>query len=107
MNGRQAYATLLAVLAQSGGEIVVTQGMLDQVAAQYDKLGFSIEPRKEGEFAVLLTEAVAPDGLGESLADETDTETNACPASTSSDPSTSRAEIEPNSNSSATEAIRE
>lgn len=69
-SGRQAYATLLAVLAQSGGEIAVTQGTLDQVAANYDQLGFSIEPRKEGEFAVLLTEAVQ-ETPGESLADET------------------------------------
>lgn len=57
--GRQAYATLLAVLAQKGGDVVVTQGTLDQVTANYDHLGFVVENIGTGEFRVKLTEGRA------------------------------------------------
>lgn len=55
--GRQAYSTLLAVLAQSGGEVKVTQGTLDQVDKNYDALGFVVvHTDKAGEFIVRMTE---------------------------------------------------
>lgn len=56
-HGRKAYATLLAVLAQVGGDgITVTQGTLDQVTEHYDDLGFVVEGVKDkpGEFIVKL-----------------------------------------------------
>jgi hypothetical protein len=55
--GRQAYATLLAVLAQSGGEITVTAGTLDQVNQNYNAMGFVVEQKKDlpNEYLVRLT----------------------------------------------------
>ena len=42
--GSKIYALLLAVLAQKGGEIVVTQGTIDQVGANLANLGYRIDP---------------------------------------------------------------
>ena len=56
--GSKAYATLLAVLAQKGGEVVVTQGTIDQVGQNLDNLGYVIVSNRPqaGEFTVRLTE---------------------------------------------------
>lgn len=46
---------LLAVLAQKGGEVVVTEGTLEQVNANYDGLGFVVTANTEKkEFIVKL-----------------------------------------------------
>lgn len=57
-HGRQAYATLLAVLAQAGGSLVVTQGTLDQVDQHYNTLGFVVERQehRHGAFVVRLVD---------------------------------------------------
>jgi hypothetical protein len=62
-SGQQAYATLLAVLAQKGGEVTVTKGTIDQVTENYKRLGFVVENSKEhdNEFIVRLTEAPDPE----------------------------------------------
>lgn len=55
--GKQAYSTLLAVLAQKGGEVVITQGTIDQVTANYADLGFRVEKGDQpNEYKVLLVE---------------------------------------------------
>ncbi len=60
--GGQVYATLLAVLAQSGGDIVVTKGTLDQVGANMAGLGFTVvQGVTETEFIVRLVEGKQPE----------------------------------------------
>lgn len=45
--GKDAYATLLTVLAQSGSEITVTQGTIDQVREHFNDLSFTVEAKKD------------------------------------------------------------
>ena len=54
----RTFVTLLAVLAQEGGERVVTQGTIDQVAQHYLDMGYTIVPNPGNarEFIVRLTE---------------------------------------------------
>ena len=56
--GARVFAALLAVLAQHGGEITVTQGTIDQVGQNFSALGYVIvpSPMTKGEFLVRLTE---------------------------------------------------
>jgi hypothetical protein len=55
--GGKQYALLLAVLAQSGGEVTVTQGTIDQVGMNLPNLGYVVVGGKaEKEFIVRLTE---------------------------------------------------
>lgn len=71
-NGKQAYATLLAVLAQKGGEVVITQGTLDQVSQNYERLAWVVEKGKTpNEFIVKLIEAQAPETVTTGTAPET------------------------------------
>ena len=59
-HGRKAFATLMAVLAQHGGEVTVTVGTLEQVNAEYAHLGFEVVPTAEGkEFVVKMTHSGA------------------------------------------------
>jgi hypothetical protein len=59
--GGQVYAILLAVLAQSGGEITVTQGTLNQVGANMQQLGYIVtKGTVENEFIVRLVEGKQP-----------------------------------------------
>lgn len=57
-SGKQTYATLLAVLAQSGGEVTITQGTIDQVGQNFDQLGFVVVKKDEpaNEYVVRLVE---------------------------------------------------
>lgn len=79
-NGRTAYATLLAVLAQKGGEITVTQGTLDQVNENFKQLAFRVDPilgTSPKEFTVRLIETPVEtpgtdDAEGDEHADEHD-----------------------------------
>ena len=58
ISGKQAYATLLAVLAQKGGEVVITQGTIDQVSENYNHLAWVVEKGKEtNEYIVRLIDA--------------------------------------------------
>jgi hypothetical protein len=70
--GAKVYATLLACLAQSGGEIVVTQGTIDQVGQNLARLGYVIENNATsanpqiGEFTVRMVEGEGEaDGVAE------------------------------------------
>mgnify|MGYP001597133873 CR=1 FL=1 len=60
--GLHAYLTLLAVLAQCGGEKVVTEGTLDHVSRNLATLSFTTmpSPTTPHEFIVRLVEG-APD----------------------------------------------
>ncbi len=81
--GRSAYATLLAVLAQHGGEVTITQGTLEQVNENFRNLSFAVSQKKDipNEFTVRMVveeEATAvetpetpeEDSLGTTHADE-------------------------------------
>lgn len=52
--GTKSFLICLAVLAQKGGEVIVTQGTLDQMMSKLDKLDFDVKPHKDipGEFVV-------------------------------------------------------
>ena len=73
--GSKVYALLLTVLAQSGGEIVVTKGTIDQVGMNLLNLGYVVVGGKEeNEFIVRLTEGkteigteIAPSAIGETV----------------------------------------
>lgn len=56
--GTQAVLTLLAVLAQQGGEVTVTQGTIDQCAKNLNDLDFVIVPSPTAprEYIVRLVE---------------------------------------------------
>lgn len=59
--GRSAFITLLAVLAQKSGEVVITQGTVDQVNENFARLSFEVQPKKDtNEFIVKLVEMEAP-----------------------------------------------
>lgn len=58
--GYRAYMTLLAVLAQKGGDVTVTQGTINQVNANYANLSYVVVPGEtEGEFIVRMVEGQA------------------------------------------------
>lgn len=60
--GLRAEQILLAVLAQKGGEVVVTQGTINQVGMKLASLGYEIVPNAEGtEFTVRMLEGDVPD----------------------------------------------
>lgn len=53
--GTRAFLTCLAVLAQKGGEVVVTQGTLDQVTRDLTTLDFVVVPGETpAEFIVRI-----------------------------------------------------
>ena len=55
--GTQATMVLLACIAQSGGEITITQGTLDQCQQNLGRLDFEIvDGVKPGEFVVRMLE---------------------------------------------------
>lgn len=56
LDGKAALVTLLAVLAQCGGEKTVTQATFDEVAKRQNALDVKIEPSPKisGEFIVRL-----------------------------------------------------
>lgn len=55
--GARVFAVLLAVLAQKGGDVTITQGTLDQVGQNLSTMGYAIVPgATKGEFIVRLTE---------------------------------------------------
>lgn len=57
--GTTALHLLLTVLAQKGGEIVVTQGTIDQCASKLNELDFEIvDGEKRGEFIIRMLEGV-------------------------------------------------
>lgn len=72
-NGRNAYATLLAVLAQHAGEVVITKGTLDNVNDKFDKLGFIVVTEKDrpNEFIIRLVEGQDETPAAEETDDET------------------------------------
>lgn len=56
--GANVFMALLAVLAQKGGEVVVTKGTAQQVAANIRNLSYVLEAGEtEAEFKVRLLEA--------------------------------------------------
>lgn len=61
--GLHAHLTLLAVLAQCGGEKVVTQGTLEEVQRKLGTLGYEIKPSstRPHEFIVRLLEGAHDD----------------------------------------------
>src|SRR5258707_603370 len=53
----EVFAIFLAVLAQSGGEVTVTKGTLEQVGQNLVRLGYTVVPGKdENEFVVRMLE---------------------------------------------------
>jgi hypothetical protein len=54
--GTKAYSILLTVLAQKGGEVVITAGTIEQVNRDFNTLDFEVVPNKDiaGEFVVKL-----------------------------------------------------
>lgn len=57
--GTTALHLLLTVLAQKGGEVVVTQGTIDQCASKLNELDFEIvDGEKRGEFIIRMLEGV-------------------------------------------------
>lgn len=61
--GQQAFAILMAVLGQSGGEVTVTKGTIDQVGVNLPRLGYVVVPGKvENEVIVRMTEQEVPTG---------------------------------------------
>jgi hypothetical protein len=54
--GTRAFFTCLAVLAQKGGEVIVTQETLNQVSRNLKHMDFTVEPNKDvpGEFVVKI-----------------------------------------------------
>ena len=54
---QKTFTVLLTVLAQSGGEVTITKGTMEQVAAQILRTTYEIQPGKEpNEFVVRLVE---------------------------------------------------
>lgn len=70
ISGRGAYVTLLAVLAQQGGEVTVTKGTIDQVNENFKHLSFEVGQPTPNEYVVKLMvgeeegEPVSEDTLG-------------------------------------------
>jgi hypothetical protein len=62
--GLKAYVTLLTVLAQKGGEVVVTKGIIDQINSNLPTLGYEVKPNEGGtEFVIRMLEGQGvPDG---------------------------------------------
>src|ERR1700680_1939422 len=55
--GAQQYVLLMAILAQHGGEVVVTKGTIEQVGANLPNLGYTmVKGAAENEFIVRLLE---------------------------------------------------
>lgn len=67
--GTKAYSILLTVLAQKGGEVVITEGTIAQVNRSFNTLDFEVVPNKDtpGEYVVRLLDG------------KTDTQTFATP----------------------------
>lgn len=61
--GTRAFLTCLAVLAQKGGEVIVTSATLQQVTSKLDQLDFTVVPNGDtaGEFIVRIIEGDAKD----------------------------------------------
>lgn len=57
--GTRSFLVTLALLAQKGGEMIVTQGTLDQVTAKLQELDYEVvpNPATQGEFIVRLLES--------------------------------------------------
>lgn len=67
--GARVFAVLLAVLAQKGGDVTITQGTLDQVGQNLSTMGYAIVPgATKGEFIVRLTEGKVVDPPGDDTA---------------------------------------
>lgn len=65
--GAEVFQAFMAVLAQKGGEVVVTKGTLDQVSENLSTLGYTITPNEtHTEFTFRMTEGtvVAPETHG-------------------------------------------
>lgn len=62
--GLRSYITLLTVLAQKGGEVVVTKGTIDQVNATLPSLSYEVKPvdEKGNEFIIRMLEGSGPEG---------------------------------------------
>jgi hypothetical protein len=62
VHGRSAFATLMAVLAQKGGEVVVTRGTMEQVLDNLPNLSYAVEPVKDStaDLTVRLVVADVP-----------------------------------------------
>lgn len=60
---QSTIVALLSILAQKGGDVVVTQGTIDQVVANLPRLGWKTEPvaGEEGSFTIMMTEQPAPE----------------------------------------------
>jgi hypothetical protein len=57
------FSLLMTVLAQKGGEIVVTKGTIEQVEKSLPRLSFEIVKNGEaGEFTLRMVEAPEPAG---------------------------------------------
>lgn len=66
--GLRAEQILLAVLAQKGGEVVVTKGTVNQVGMKWASLGYEVVPNAEGtEFTVRMLEGESDKGIEEAL----------------------------------------
>lgn len=70
VQGRNAFATLLAVLAQQGGDVTITQGTLDQINEHLAQMSYSVTPSKEEDGKVKEYKVTLLMGMEES-ADET------------------------------------
>ncbi len=68
---RKARLTLLAVLAQSGGEVTVTQGTLDQVARNLSSITHEIVNSADNEYLIRLVEKDTTDGRFDTAGSDT------------------------------------
>lgn len=67
------FSLLMTVLAQKGGEIVITKGTIQQVERTLPRLSFEIVKAKDGieEFTLRMVEAPEPADEGTDVADVT------------------------------------
>lgn len=63
--GSRAQMILLSILAQKGGEVVVTAGTINQVGSKLNELGYEVVPNASGsEFTVRMLEgSVSPSAV--------------------------------------------
>lgn len=66
---QKVHVILLAILAQKGGEITVTQGTLDQVEKEFAELDYQIVPAGKGEYLIRLLEGGKADAEDQALPD--------------------------------------
>ncbi len=61
--GQQSFALLMAVLSQSGGEVTITKGTIDQVGENLPRLGYAlVKGAAENEVIVRIVEQETPAG---------------------------------------------